>query len=188
MRLWSRAEVLARPCPILRSPGVYAWYFRTPSTVVPLDHCVRYVDLALLYIGISPKQPPRDGRPGSQQTLASRVRYHLLRQCRGLDPPPNLRLPAGRGAGPWAPAGGGGKRLTFTVEGERRLSEWMQVMLFVTWTEMPQPWLLEAKLFRELALPLKSFADNEHHAFCKRLASLRSAARDRARALPILAR
>jgi hypothetical protein len=27
-RLWSRAEVLAHPCPVPRSGGVYAWYFR----------------------------------------------------------------------------------------------------------------------------------------------------------------
>jgi hypothetical protein len=82
---------------------------------------------------------------------------------------------------------GRGKRLTFTVEGERRLSEWMDGHAFVTWTEMSQPWLLEAKLFRDLDLPL-NLADNEHHAFCNDLAALRCAARERARALPILAR
>ena len=27
-RLWSRAEVLARPSPVPRRPGVYGWYFR----------------------------------------------------------------------------------------------------------------------------------------------------------------
>jgi len=25
-RLWTRAEVLVRPCPVPREPGVYAWY------------------------------------------------------------------------------------------------------------------------------------------------------------------
>jgi hypothetical protein len=36
--------------------------------------CVVLGDLTLLYVGISPKAPPRDGRAGSQQTLRSRIR------------------------------------------------------------------------------------------------------------------
>ena len=46
-RLWSRVEVLTRPCPVPKSPGVYAWYFRAPAGV-PLEGCIRHGDLALL--------------------------------------------------------------------------------------------------------------------------------------------
>jgi hypothetical protein len=186
-RLWSCAEVLTRPCPVPKSPGVYAWYFRTPPAAVPLDRCIRHDELVLLYVGISPKQPPRDGRPGSRQTLASRIRYHYRGNAEGS----TLRLTLGcllaKELGLELRRVGRGKRLTFTVEGERRLSEWMDRHAFVTWAEMSQPWLLEAKLFRELALAL-NLADNGHHAFCKHLMALRCLARERARALPILAK
>ena len=78
-RVWSRTEVLTRPGPVPKSPGAYAWYFRSPPAAVPLHGCTRHDKLVLLYVGISPKQPPRDGRPGSRQTLASRIRGR--RQC-----------------------------------------------------------------------------------------------------------
>lgn len=124
-RLWSRAEVLTRPCPVPKSPGVYAWYFRAPPAGVPLEGCIRHGDLALLYVGISPKAPPSDGRPGSRQTLASRIRYHYNGNAEGS----TLRLTLGCLLGDELDLElrrvGSGRRLTFTVEGEQRLSAWM---------------------------------------------------------------
>ena len=186
-RLWSCAEALTRPCPVPRSPGVYAWYFRAPPANVPVDGCIRHGDLVLLYLGISPKEPPRDGRPGSRQTLASRIRYHYRGNAEGS----TLRLTLGcllaEELGLELRRVGGGRRLTFTVEGERRLSVWMANHAFVAWTETPQPWLLEVKLLRELALPL-NLDGNRHHPFRERLSVLRAAARARARARPVIAR
>ena len=138
-RLWSRAEVLTRPCPVPKSPGVYAWYFRPPPAGVPLDGCARQGNLVLLYIGISPKEPPRDGRPGSRQTLASRIRYHYHGNAEGS----TLRLTLGcllaEELGLELRRVGGGERLTFTYEGERWLSDWMGAHAFVAWVETPQP-------------------------------------------------
>jgi GIY-YIG catalytic domain len=184
-RLWSRAEVLTRPCPVPKSPGVYAWYFRPPPAGVPLDGCTRQGNLVLLYIGISPKEPPRDGRPGSRQALASRIRYHYHGNAEGS----TLRLTLGcllaEELGLDLRRVGGGQRLTFTYEGERRLSDWMGAHAFVAWVETPQPWLLEVELLRALSLPL-NLDGNRHHSFREKLSALRAATRARARTLPVI--
>jgi hypothetical protein len=33
-RLWTRSEVLSRPSPVPKAPGVYAWYFRGLDALV----------------------------------------------------------------------------------------------------------------------------------------------------------
>jgi hypothetical protein len=73
-RVWSRGEVLQRPCPVPAGPGIYGWYFKELPHPINTRSCVVLGDLTLLYVGISPKAPPRDGRAGSQQTLRSRIR------------------------------------------------------------------------------------------------------------------
>ena len=47
-----------------------------PPTV-PSEGCVRHGDLTLLYVGITPRNYARSGRPPSGQTLRSRIRYHM---------------------------------------------------------------------------------------------------------------
>jgi hypothetical protein len=66
-RLFTRDQVLARPCPIPAEPGVYAWYFDKIPAGVPVDGCNSVGAHTLLYVGISPKAPPRGGGPGSSQ-------------------------------------------------------------------------------------------------------------------------
>ena len=75
IKLWTRTEVLARPCPVPESAGVYAWFFDSCPQGVPTEGLVRSVGLALLYVGISPK-PPNVVGTASRQTLRSRLRYH----------------------------------------------------------------------------------------------------------------
>lgn len=53
-RLWSRAEILARPSPVPKAPGVYAWYFRDLDRIIPTADCLTAGEFRLLYIGISP--------------------------------------------------------------------------------------------------------------------------------------
>ena len=67
-RLWTRSEVLTRPCPVPREPGVYAWYFRCIPPGVPTSGCHTYQDLTLLYTGISPRHPPANGSPRPSKT------------------------------------------------------------------------------------------------------------------------
>ena len=89
------------------------------------------VNLVLLYVGISPKEPPRDGRAGSRQTLASRIRYHYRGNAEGS----TLRLTFGC---PLAEDLG----LDLRRVGGGRCRRGWPIMLFVAWTEAPQPWLL----------------------------------------------
>src|SRR5690349_422197 len=120
-RLWSRTEVLVRACPVPREAGVYAWYFREVPPGVPTDECVRAHGATLLYVGISPKAPPANGRPPSRQRLRNRIRYHFRGNAWGS----TLRLTLGcllaDSLGIELRRVGSGKRRTF-ADGERTLS------------------------------------------------------------------
>src|SRR4051812_22364477 len=70
-RLWSRTEIVAEPCPVPRSSGVYAWFFRETPPTVPTNGCVQRDGLTLLYIGISPKAAT------SKETIQSRLCDHM---------------------------------------------------------------------------------------------------------------
>src|SRR3954463_9877787 len=84
-RLYTPAEILARPCPIPATAGVYGWFFREiPPGIDAAGTCQRD-GLRLLYVGISPR------RAGSSQSLRSRLRAH----CRGDAYGSTLRLTVG---------------------------------------------------------------------------------------------
>ena len=82
-RIFSRDEVLATPAPVPQAAGVYAWWFDEAPFGVPLDRCKRWSDQVLLYVGISPKAAPMNGRPPSRQTLRTRIRYHYTGNAEG---------------------------------------------------------------------------------------------------------
>jgi hypothetical protein len=183
-RVWSRAEVLARPSPAPKAPGVYAWFFKEIPPFVDPAGCIEHEDLTLLYVGIAPKEPPRNGKPPSKQTLHSRLRYHYRGNAYGS----TLRLTLGcllsEVLGIELRRVGSGTRMTFTRTGELALSEWMGENAFVAWIEHPQPWLLEDALIGELDVPL-NLDGNKHNAFYASLKSIRAAARARAATLPV---
>ena len=182
-RLWSRAEILQRPCPVPAHPGLYGWYFRQLPYPIDTSRCATHRDLALLYVGITPKAPPANGRPPSGQTLRSRVRYHYRGNAAGS----TLRLTLGcllaERLGIQLRRVGSGHRLTF-AEGEQRLSAWMGDNAYITWVETDHPWLVEGRLIALLQAPL-NLDHNRQHPFHQHLARIRAEARARARALPI---
>ncbi|WP_432542953.1 GIY-YIG nuclease family protein [Kineococcus sp. SYSU DK002] len=186
-RLWTRAEVLARPTPVPAANGVYAWYFDTAPSVVPVDGCHQVDGMALLYVGISPKRPPANGGPVSKQTLRSRVRYHYRGNAYGS----TLRLTLGvlladeLGIG-LRRVGSTGNRLTFS-DGEAVLNEWMAAHARVCWVEDPRPWLTETKLIEGVDLPL-NLLQNAHGSFYAQLSQARARQRELARSLPVLPR
>jgi hypothetical protein len=181
-RLWSAAEVLKNPSPAPRQPGVYAWYFRRSPPGPSADGCHRHADLLLLYAGISPRQPPRDGSPASRQNLLQRLRYHFRGNAEGS----TLRLTLGcllsDELGIELRRVGSGKRMTFG-SGEDELTRWMAENALVAWQVCPEPWTLEEHLIRTVALPL-NLDQNRDHPFHGKLSSLRSACKARARTLP----
>lgn len=176
--LFSRSEVLVRPCPIPASRGVYAWYFRGVPPSVPTDGCLTKDGHTLLYVGISPKSP------ASRQSMRQRVCYHFRGNAEGS----TLRLTLGallasRSDFPLRRVGSG-RRMTFTHLGEQWLDGWMADNARVCWVEHPEPWLLERQLLEKLSLPL-NIQDNRLHPFAMALSEIRREAKAAALAMPI---
>jgi hypothetical protein len=178
-KLWTRSEVLSRPCPVPNAAGVYAWYFRTCPDVVPTEGCVRSGDLTLLYVGISPKAPPSAGTP-SRQTLRTRLRYHFRGSAEGS----TLRLTLGCLLGIELRRVGSGLRMTFAA-GEQTLNEWLDRNARVAWLTCDWPWRVEEELIRSVSLPL-NLDQNRNHTFHAELSATRRAAKARARDLPVV--
>lgn len=182
----TRAEIVARPCPIPDVAGVYGWWFDLNPAGVPAAGCVHRDGSALLYVGISPKSPPRNGAPTSRQTIRSRVRYHYTGNAEGS----TLRLTLGvlltDELGVELRRVGSGKRRTFST-GEQALSAWMGAHARVSYVAHPEPWLLEEELIASLDLPL-NLDQNRHHPFHAELSRHRSEAKAEAASLPVLQR
>jgi hypothetical protein len=182
--LWSRDEVLARPCPIPKEPGIYAWYFKSIPPGVPTKDCLEDGQFTLLYVGIAPKALPAKGARPSRQRLSHRIRYHY----RGIAEGSTLRLTLGcllaKELGITLRRVGSGKRLTFS-EGENILSQWMADNAFVTWMVHPEPWNLEAVIIGKVSLPLNLHM-NKGHPFHGVLTKIRREAKEKARGLPVV--
>ena len=182
-RLWSRGEVFARSRPVPYDPSVYGWYFRELPPGVPGAECVTCDGCTLLYIGIAPRPPAKNGSISSR-TLRTRLRQHYSLNAAGS----TLRLTLGcllaKQLGIELRRVGSGERMTFG-DGERILSEWMSENAFVCWLEHSAPWEIEPALIRELRPPL-NLAENSYHPFCAQLSEIRKHAKARARSLDVL--
>jgi hypothetical protein len=182
-RVWSRDEVLAKPCPVPREAGVYAWFFKEVPPGVPVGDCVSVDGLALLYVGIAPRAVPLNGRPASSQRLCNRIRYHYQGNAEGS----TLRLTLGcllaDRLGIQLRRVGSGNRLTF-AEGEQALSRWMGENAFVAWHVTESPWAVEQEVIGGVSLPL-NLAMNRSHAYHLTLSGVRKAAKEMARGLPV---
>jgi len=184
-RLWSRAEVVSHPCPVPSEPGIYAWFFKEIPPRVPADGCREFDRMRLLYVGISPKAPPKAGGRPSKQNLRTRIRTHYRGNASGS----TLRLSLGcllaKTLGIELRRHGDSERLHFGKAGEENLSAWMARNAFVAWHLHPAPWEAEASIINELSLPL-NLDHNTDHEFHDELAALRRQMRRRARELPTL--
>ena len=185
-RLLTRSEVLSRPSPVPRGPGIYAWYFDRAPPGVDTTGCHTVGERTLLYVGISPKAPPTNGRRPSSQNLRKRLRTHYGGNAEGS----TLRLTLGcllaEELGIVLRRVGSGKRYTFTTPGECRLDDWMSRHAFVTWIEADRPWELEREILASgLALPL-NIHGREQTESASRLSAIRSEARRRANEMPVV--
>ena len=126
---------------------------------------------SLLYVGISPKAPPKNGVKLSKQTMSEQIRYHYQGNAEGS----TLRLTLG-----CLLSGeldielrrvGSGRRMTFS-EGEAVLSQWMADNAFVCWQQEDAPWLRERELIEELPLPL-NLDGNKSNPFAAMVSGLR---------------
>ena len=177
-KLFSRSSVLVKQCPVPKSRGLYAWYFKEIPPFVPTDGCIKKDKLNLLYVGISPKNN------NSTQDLRKRIKTHFSGNAEGS----TLRLTLGvlleNKSGFALRRVGSGKRLTFTHIGEQWLDNWMEQNAFVCWVEHQKPWQVEESIFKLVSLPL-NIRDNDHNLFSQDLSKLRTLAKQRARCLPI---
>jgi hypothetical protein len=184
--LWSRQEVLSNPSPVPKVAGVYAWYFRNLPTLIPTTGCTRIGEFCLLYVGISPSAPPKNGKAASKQSLLHRLRYHMRGNADGS----TLRLSLGcllaDQLGIKLRRVGTEKRFTFS-NGEESLSQWIEENARGVWHVCEEPWKLEEELIAAVNLPLNLDMNNVN-VFHPVLSELRRAAKVKARALPLLLR
>ena len=183
-RLWRWDEVLQRPCPIPAAPGVYGWWFDRPPAVMDTTGCRTWQGLTLLYTGISPKRPPRNGRPPSKGQLRQRLTTHFAGNAEGSTLRKTLGCLLADELGIELRRVGSGKRRTF-VRGEQVLSDWMAEHAFVSVVEHPRPWELEDRLIATLDLPL-NLEGNSRNAFHAALTEVRRLAVAAAKELPVL--
>lgn len=182
----TRSMVLGPPSPVPRVAGIYGWWFdQLPDVDIDISGCATRGGWALLYAGISPKAPPRNGRAPSRQTLRSRIRTHYTGNAAGS----TLRLTLGclladNGLSIALRRYGSGSRRHFGA-GERDLSRWMAQHAQVSWLAVSSPWIVEEELIAHLDLPL-NLDQNANHAFYGTLRQRRADAARAAEALPVL--
>jgi len=185
-RLFTASEAAARMDGAPRVAGIYAWYFDTIQASVDATACHRHDGWTLLYCGISPKKPPMNGRPPSRSHILQRLRTH----CGGNAAGSTLRLTLGclleAEIGTMLRRVGSKGRLTFTNPGEQQLDRWLHAHARVAWAAHPAPWEPEHELLASgLPLPL-NIDGNPCDAFTRPLSALRSAAKRRAEAMPLI--
>lgn len=183
-RMFSRQDVLARPSPVPARDGVYGWWFRRLPPLVATGGCCRHQNLTLLYAGISPDRPPRNGRPASKQSLQDRIRYHYTGNAEGSTLRKTLGCLLAGELGIQLRQVGSGKRMTF-AEGEQALSVWMAENACVSWLVRDRPWELEDSLIAALDLPL-NLKGNKRNPFHRVLTEARARCVAQARELPVL--
>lgn len=172
-RRYTREEVLDKSRPAPQAPGVYGWWFRKLPADIDTRKCKKREGFTLLYTGISPKEPPKNGARPSTQNLRKRIRTHYTGNAAGS----TLRLSLGclldeELAIVLRRYGSMEKRRHFG-KGEPFLSGWMHDNALVSWIVVDQPRILEKELIAELDLPLNCDG-NQHNAFHKTLTDRRS--------------
>lgn len=182
-RLYTRSEVLIRPCPVPAAPGVYGWWFRQLPADMDTASCRSADGQVLLYTGISPRRPSSNGVRPSGQTIRTRIRTHLSGNAEGSTPRKTLGCLLAKELGIELRRVGSGRRMTF-LHGEQALSEWLAANVSVSWVVHPAPWKLEHYLINILDVPL-NLEGNSRNRFHPELTAARAAAVARAKRLPI---
>lgn len=176
--LRSRDEVLSRPSPVPSEPGVYAWFFKRVPRQIDVTGCYSTDGMTLLYVGISPKEPPTNGSGASRSTLRMRLQTHYRGNAEGSTLRKTLGCLLASETGFPLRRVGSGQRQTFTNPGEQALDAWMRENAYVTWHSCDRPWAVEREILASgLPLPL-NIRDNpcEAHKFVVRAVRRRAVA------------
>ena len=89
-KVYSKEDVFSKENPVPSKPGIYVWYFKEILPRVPIENCIKWNNKHLLYVGISPTKPPKEGKP-SKQNLRKRIKNHYTGNAEGS----TLRLTLG---------------------------------------------------------------------------------------------
>jgi hypothetical protein len=185
--LRGRDEVFVRAGGAPDTPGVYAWYFSTVPQAVDPTGCYLVDGWTLLYVGISPKEPPTNGRQPSRSTLRQRLRTHFGGNAAGSTLRKTLGCLLSDEIGASLRRVGSGARYTLTNPGEQRLDAWLATHARVAWVATPEPWRLEREILASgLPLPL-NIRDNPCLAHTQVVQAARERAMRAAELLPIVA-
>ena len=176
--LYSRSEILTKPCPVPQNKGLYAWYFTNIPPLVISEGCIKKDEKTLLYAGISPKDE------NSKQNLRKRITNHFRGNAEGSTLRLTLGTLLGRESDFPLRRVGSGNRKTFTHLGEQWLDKWMDINAYVCWVEYEKPWEVEKEIIENVSLPL-NIQDNDHHPFAKTLSKMRVEAKKEANETPI---
>jgi hypothetical protein len=156
------------------SPGFYAWWHVPGSlpAVPSHPHPSDAIRLDLLYVGIAPnsvtsKQTVRSRVVGNHlggNTGSSTFRYSLAALLMDIQKfQPNRR----------------GAKYVLSNDDNRRLSEWQQAHLRVTWCEHTEPWKVEAGVIATMKPPM-NLAENAAHPFSANMSAARRRFREAA--------
>ncbi|WP_104044049.1 GIY-YIG nuclease family protein [Arthrobacter sp. ZGTC412] len=172
-------RLIHMPADVNKAPskkGVYGWLF-VPGTLPVPDAPYAHTDgFDLLYVGIAPKRPGTNGKESASR-LRSRLPAHskkdasrsTLRLTLGVLLAEELNLSLGIHKG----------RLNWGVDGEARLTGWINTNARVAWVENQTPWVVEDELLERASLPLN--IDRRTDAFSQELKDRRDKARRAAR-------
>lgn len=180
-RIWTKAELWPTENLPPQEPGIYAWWFRQAPVDVPIDASIERDGMRLMYVGISPKAPPKGGARSSSKSLRKRIRDHYFGNAYGS----TLRLSLGcllaDEIGISLQVVGSGKRMTFG-DGEAKLTGWMEQNACVSWIVHSEPWTLERTVIQRFSLPI-NLDGNREHPFHAILSATRRDAKGAARAV-----
>jgi Holliday junction resolvase RusA-like endonuclease len=152
-------------------PGLYAWWVAPgvlPGVTGPPHPRERR---ELLYVGIAPS------RAASQASLRSVVGQHLGGNINTSTFRLSLAALLSERQG-WHPIWRG-ERPRLTPEDDKRLSDWQQQNLRLSWAVQSAPWRVEGAVIAALAPPL-NLADNSSHPLHATLSRARDDLRGRA--------
>jgi hypothetical protein len=154
--------------------GIYAWWFKDISSIVPVNGTRGTADLNLLYVGIGPSTAK------SKQSLRDRLKSHIspnttkstLRRTLAclLSETLMLQLEVARTSRKKS-----SKAVThhFGLKAnEQILSKWMDSHAKVSWVAHDRPWDVEQELIQILKPPL-NIESNKLHPFYKALCDSR---------------
>lgn len=183
--LWSREALLDNPRLVPNGPGVYVWFF--PPIVPGLADAARTKreGRTLMYLGVAGRAaaPADEGRGEGTLWHQTQVDLHgdagksALRLALGCLMADQLGITLRRA--------GSGQRLTFTRDGERRLSEWIARHGRVGWMSHPDPQTIAPDIRRRLSLPLNLDGNSGDNVNAP-IRSIVANAQANARAMPVV--